>query len=153
MGWMPAVRCKIALSGRFVIRRISAQCPFRSSRIPDSGRSAKPVVFEVECSEPAIRDLNPIRPTADIACGNVISVLPAYCHSIEPVAAMPDHFSSHRFRYAYPCACSSSCLTSSISVLVPTICQLYRADRRTARHESATSDMKTTLHQAEQKHC
>ena len=37
--------------------RPAAGCPFRSSRFPDTGRSAKPGVFEVECSEPAIRDL------------------------------------------------------------------------------------------------
>jgi hypothetical protein len=38
-------------------RRPAFPCPFRSSRFPDTGRSAKPGVFEVECSEPAIRDL------------------------------------------------------------------------------------------------
>ena len=36
---------------------MALECPFRSSRFPDTGRSAKPGVFEVECSEPAIRDL------------------------------------------------------------------------------------------------
>jgi hypothetical protein len=37
---------------------MSAACPKRPARFPDSGRSGKPGFFELESTEPAIRDLN-----------------------------------------------------------------------------------------------
>lgn len=57
MSRVAAVVSHNTANGSFLIRRMRTQCPFRPSSLLQSGQSAEPGYFVLECSEAAGGDL------------------------------------------------------------------------------------------------